>query len=76
MSKKHISTGLIVAERQNAEAKPKAITVKIKAEARENGIMASVMIGGRFAKDGDLAEVTEAEAADLLLRGRAELVSK
>ena len=37
-------------------------------------ISIAVDIGGQVAYAGDLAEVTESEAADLVLTGRAELL--
>lgn len=62
----------------------KAVTVRIvapgefgietskKGESRE--IRSSVLINGQFAPYGAIVELLEHEAADLILRGRAELL--
>ena len=70
------SFGLEIAKRQNDEARPKPTVVKILGTARDSGIRTGVLIAGRYANPGDLAELTEAEARDLIDRGRAELFSK
>ena len=72
MSDKLKSTNLTIAERQNTEARPKPIIVRIVQKDPKS----SVLIGGVAAKHGQLAMVAEHEAADLVARGRAELVSK
>ncbi len=75
MTTTHISLGLTIATRQNADAKPKAVTIRILPADFDNGIKTAVVIGGKFARPGDMAEVTELEAKDLIQRGRAELVA-
>ncbi len=75
MTTTHISHGLTIATRQNTDAAPKATTVRILPTDFSNGIKTAVVIGGKFARPGDLAEVTEHEANDLIARGRAELVA-
>lgn len=73
---KHISNGLQIARRENTEAAPKVVTVRILKPEYDNGVKSSVLIAGKIAKYGDLADVTEAEANDLIQRGRAELAVK
>ncbi len=75
MTTTHISHGLTIATRQNADAKPRAVTIRILPADLDSGIKTSVVIGGKFARPGDQAEVTEHEANDLIARGRAELVA-
>lgn len=71
---KHISRGLEIARHNSDEAKPKAVTIRIMAPKDDNGIPSSVVIAGKVAKPGDLADVTEYEANDLIQRGRAERI--
>lgn len=72
---KHISRGLEIARHNSDEAKPKVITVRILEKKNDSGIPSSVVIAGKVAMFGDLADVTEYEAHDLIQRGRAELAS-
>lgn len=68
-----ISRGLEIARGSNNEAAPKSLTVRILESNNDNGIPSFVVIDGQFARPGDLAEMTEHEANDLIQRGRAEL---
>lgn len=72
---KHISRGLEIARHNSDEAKPKTVTVRILKREDSNGIPSSIVIAGKVANAGDLADMTEFEANDLIQRGRAELAS-
>ena len=69
---KHISRGLEIARHNSDEAKPKSVTIRILKPKHDTS---SVVIAGKVAKHGDLADVTEYEAHDLIHRGRAELAA-
>ncbi len=72
--KKHISTCLAIARSKKADSAPKSFTVHILPRPSGNDAKVGIMVGGQVAYAGDLAEVTESEAADLVLTGRAELL--
>lgn len=72
---KHISAGLMAARRQDSDSTTKAVTVRMVGYTSEAGVRSTVVIGGKFTRAGDLADVTEFEAADLVARGRAEIVT-
>ncbi len=72
--KKHISYVLATARSKTPDSLPKAITVRILARDSGNDTKFGILVGGQVAYAGDLAEVTESEAADLVLTGRAELL--
>lgn len=68
-----ISRGLEIARHSNDEAAPKAVTVRVLESINDTGIRSSIVIAGKVASPGDLAEMTEHEASDLIQRGRVEL---
>lgn len=72
---KHISRGLEIARHNSDEAKPKTVTVRVLDQVDDKGIRSSIVIAGKVARPGDLAEMTEHEANDLIQRGRAELAA-
>ena len=72
---KHISAGLTLARQTEADNAEKSVTVRILDHQSDAGIRSTVVIAGKFTSPGDIADVTESEAADLVSRGRAELVT-
>ncbi len=72
--KKHVSHVLAVARSKKPDSPPKAFTVHILPRSSGNDTKVGILVGGQVAYAGDLAEVTESEAADLVLTGRAELL--
>ncbi len=73
--KKHVSHVLALARGKKPDSAPKAFTVHILPIASGSDTKVGILVGGRVAYAGDLAEVTESEAADLVLTGRAELIA-
>lgn len=70
---KHVSHAVLTAQRA-ADTATKTATIRVVAPTHEHEARVTIVIAGKFARPGDLAEVTEWEARDLIARGRAELV--
>lgn len=83
MATQKIVSNSVLKAQENKEKAVKTATVRIidnapilPANQHHGDIKSTVMVNGVFAKAGDLIEVLEDEAADLISRGHAELVSK
>lgn len=73
--KKHVSHVLAAARDKKPDNAPKSFTVHILPIDTSTGSNVGILVGGRIAFPGDLAEVTESEAAELILTRRAELLA-
>lgn len=63
----------VVKALENKDKDVKTATVRIiDADPVLGDIKPTIMVNGHFAKVGDLVEILEHEATDLVLRGRAE----
>lgn len=82
MATKKIVSNSVLKAQENKEKAVKTATVRIidkepilTANQHHGDIKSTVMVNGVFANAGDLIEVLDDEAADLISRGCAELVS-
>ena len=78
-TQKIVSNSVRIAQ-ENKEKHIKTATIRIietePTILSGQSIKSTILINGQFAKAGDLIEVLDEEATDLISRGCAELVSK